>query len=231
MLRHNNIDYYIYSSFCIWLKNTNMFYERSYQRIQDIFSYIGGVNNIINILAVMINRLYNNFITLCDTEKLLLSLINSEKINNMSIKSIKIKKNLSEKNINKNNKKNREILNLNIMDRKEDIFEKNKSDNKLDKSDNSFILSSYNNIPEKIKNKLINNENHNINKFETNNTKEKKDNFFDFLLFQFSCGKKTNSFQIYDNFRKTIISEECFIKNYLNICNLMETKEIQKMTF
>ena len=105
----------IYCAFCIWLKNTNMFYERIYQRIQDIFSYIGGVNNIINILAVMINRLYNNFITLCDTEKLLLSIINSEKINNMSIKSIKIKKNLSEKNINKNNKKNREILNLNII--------------------------------------------------------------------------------------------------------------------
>ena len=35
----------IYCGFCIWLKNTNMFYERTYKRIQDIFSYIGGVNN------------------------------------------------------------------------------------------------------------------------------------------------------------------------------------------
>lgn len=37
--------------------------------------------------------------------------------------------------------------------------------------------------------------------------------------------KKTNSFKIYDNFRKTIISEECFIKNHLNIHNLMTKKE------
>ena len=214
----------------MWLKNTNMFFERSYKRIQDFFSYIGGVNNIINIIGFLINKLFNKFTTLCDTEKLLLSLINSEKINNINIKSIKIK-NLSEKNINYNNKKNKEILNLNIMDRKEDIFERNKSDIKLDKSDNFFILNSNNNIPDKIKKKIINNENHYINKFEKNNTEEKKENFFDFLLFQLACGKKTNSFKIYDNFRKTIISEECFIKNHLNICNLMEIKEIKKTTF
>jgi hypothetical protein len=217
----------IYCGFCIWLKNTNMFYERSYKRIQDIFSYIGGVNNIINFLAILINRLYNKFITLCDTKKLLLSLINSEKIN--KIKSIKIK-NLAEENISNNSKKSREILNLNIMNMKDDINEKNKSDNSLSKSNNFFILNSYN-IPNKIKKILINDENQNKNKIKKENTKEKKENFFDFLLFQLACGKKTNSFQIYDNFRKTIISEECFIKNYLNICNLMETKEIQKMTF
>ena len=218
----------IYSAFCIWLKNTNMFYERTYKRIQDYFSYIGGVNNIINIIAILINRLFNKFITLCDTEKLLISLINSEKINNISFTSIKIK-NLSEKNKNNNNKKNKEILNLNIMDRKDDIFEKNKSDINLDKSNNYLILNSY--IPDKIKKKLINNENHSINRFETNNTKEKKENYFDFLLFQLGCRKKANSFQIYDNFRKTIISEESFIKNHLTICNLMEIKEIKKSTF
>ena len=137
-----------------------MFYERTYQRIQDIFSYIGGVNSIINILAIMINRIYNKFITLCDTEKFLLSLINSEKINNFSIKSIKIK-NLAEKNIINNSKKNREILHLNNMDMKEDIIEQNKSDINLEKSNNFFILNSYNSIPEQIKKKLINDENQN----------------------------------------------------------------------
>ena len=205
----------IYCGFCIWLKNTNMFYERTYQRIQDIFSYIGGVNNIINILAVMINRLYNRFIILCDTEKLLLSLVNSEKINNkISIKSLKIR-NVEDKSINNINEKSREILNLNIMDMKEDINEKNKSDINFSKSNNSY------NIPDKIKKILINDENQNENKIKINNTKEKKRNFLDFLLFQFACGKKNNNFKIYDKFRKTIISEECFIKNHLNIYNLM----------
>ena len=171
----------------------------------------------------MINRLYNNFITLCDTEKLLLSLINSEKINNINIKNIKIK-NLSEKNINYNNiKKNRKILNLNFMDKKEDIIEKNKSDFSLEKSNNFFILNNYNNIPDKIKMKLINDDNQNINKIKTNNTKEKKENFFDFLLFKLVCGN--NNFKIYDKFRRTIISEECFIKNHLNIYNLITAKE------
>ena len=212
----------IYCGFCIWLKNTNMFYERTYKRIQDTFSYIGGVNNIINFLAILINRLYNKFITLCDTKKLLLSLINSEKIN--KIKSIKIK-NLAEENISNNSKKSREILNLNKMNMnmKEDISEKNKSDINCEKSNNFFILNNYNNIniPNKFKKKLIKDENQNIYKIKANNTKEEKENFFDFLLFILACEKKTNSFQIYDNFRKTIISEECFIKNHLNIYNLM----------
>jgi len=71
----------IYSAYCIWLKNTNYYYERTYKRIQDIFSSIGGINNIINIIAILLNRLYNKYIVLCDTEKLLLSLIDLEKIN------------------------------------------------------------------------------------------------------------------------------------------------------
>ena len=110
------------------------------------------------------------------------------------------------------------------MDMKEDINEKNKSDNYLSKSNNFFILNSYN-IPDKIKKILINDENPNKNEIKTKNTKEKKENFFDFLLFQFACGKKANNFTIYDKFRKTIISEECFIKNHLNIYNLMTEKE------
>ena len=215
----------IYCGFCTWLKNTNMFYERTYQRVQDIFSYIGGVNSIINILAIMINRIYNKFITLCDTEKFLLSLINSEKINNFSIKSIKIK-NLAEKNIINNSKKNREILDLNNMDMKEDIIEQNKSDINLEKSNNFFILNSYNSIPEQIKKKLINDENQNKYKIKKKYSKERKENFIDFILFILACGKKKNSnFGIYDKFRKTIISEECFIKNYLNIYNLITTIE------
>ena len=224
----------IYSAFCIWLKNTNMFYERSYKSILDIFSYIGGVNNIINIVAILINRLCNKFITLCDTEKLLHSIINSEKINNINnIKSIRIK-NLAEKNINNNSKKNIEILNLNVRDKKEDIneknkydinLEKNKCDFNLEKSNDFLILNGCNNLLDKIKKKLISDENQNINKIERNDTKEKKENFFDFLLFQLTCGKKTNNFKIYDKFRKTIISEESFLKDHLNIYNLIRAKE------
>ena len=117
------------------------------------------------------------------------------------------------------------------MDMKEDINEKNKSDNYLSKSSNFFILNCYNipdNIPIKIKKVLIKDENQNKNKITTNNTKEKSKNFFDFLLSQLACGKKANSFKFYDKFRKTIISEECFIKNHLNNYNFTakEKKDI-----
>jgi hypothetical protein len=173
----------IYCGFNIWLKNTNMFYKRIYQRVQDIFSYIGGVNSIINILAIMFNRIYNKFITLCDTEKLLLSLINSEKINNINIKSIKIK-NLSEKN------KIREILDLNNMDMKEDIKEKKKSETNFEKSNDFFILNSYNNIPEQIKKKLMNDENQNIYKIKKKIQRKEKKIFLILFYFNYHVEKK-----------------------------------------
>ena len=112
------------------------------------------------------------------------------------------------------------------MDMKEDIIEQNKSDINLEKSNNFFILNSYNSIPEQIKKKLINDENQNKYKIKKKYSKERKENFIDFILFILACGKKKNSnFGIYDKFRKTIISEECFIKNYLNIYNLITTIE------
>ena len=72
----------IYSAFCIWIKNTNMFYDRTYKKMQDIISSFGGINAVIHFIAILINRLYNKYIVLCDTEQLLLSIINSEKISN-----------------------------------------------------------------------------------------------------------------------------------------------------
>ena len=108
---------------------------------------------------------------------------------------------------------------------KEDIIEQNKSDINLEKSNNFFILNSYNSIPEQIKKKLINDENQNKYKIKKKYSKERKENFIDFILFILACGKKNSNFGIYDKFRKTIISEECFIKNYLNIYNLITTIE------
>ena len=55
------------------------FYERTYKRVQDILSFIGGINQIITIIAFYINNLYNNYIVLSDTERLLISSIHEEK--------------------------------------------------------------------------------------------------------------------------------------------------------
>ena len=52
-----------------WMQNTLQHYERSYDRIQDILSDIGGVTSIIITFAYGINLLVNNFVVLMDTGK------------------------------------------------------------------------------------------------------------------------------------------------------------------
>ena len=69
----------IYVGFCFIIKNIREIYERSYKRIQDVISNIGGINQAITIIAIYINSLYNNFIVLSDTELLLHSSIYNEK--------------------------------------------------------------------------------------------------------------------------------------------------------
>ena len=73
------------------------YYERTYKRVQDIISSIGGLYQVINIIAFYINYYYNNYIVLSDTKNLLSSSIkieknnckNSENINNLLKKKIK----------------------------------------------------------------------------------------------------------------------------------------------
>ena len=61
----------IYSIFVIWLKNKLYKTERTYRKLQDVISSVGGVYQSITIIAVYINTLYNKFIILSDTEVLL----------------------------------------------------------------------------------------------------------------------------------------------------------------
>ena len=56
------------------------------------------------------------------------------------------------------------------------------------------------------------------------NNKENK-NFFYFILYQITCGKKFNVFDVYQKFRKKIISEEHLIRNHLNVYNLLKYTE------
>ena len=174
----NGLD--IYSAFCIWIKNTNMFYDRTYKKMQDIISSFGGINAVIHFIAILINRLYNKYIVLCDTEKLLLSIINSEKISNKK-NIIKIK-NINEISINKIKKSKEGIqFNNNNMKDMEDNnnSEINNSEINLSKPNNIFILNSYN-IQDKIQQLIKNDENQNVNKIVTTRTSdnEKKANFF-----------------------------------------------------
>ena len=69
-----------------WMQNTLQYYERNYDRLQDVLSDIGGISNIVVTLAYLINLLVNNYIILLDTEDFVL---NTEKDNYLKRKDSK----------------------------------------------------------------------------------------------------------------------------------------------
>jgi hypothetical protein len=70
-------------SFHFWMQNTMQYYERNYEKFQDLISNVGGINSSITLLALIINYLIRNYIILLDTEALVL---NSDKQNFKSYK-------------------------------------------------------------------------------------------------------------------------------------------------
>ena len=55
-----------------WMQNTLQYYERVYDKFQDILSDIGGVYSIVKSIAYIINLLIHNFIIILDTEDLVI---------------------------------------------------------------------------------------------------------------------------------------------------------------
>ena len=70
-------------SFHFWMQNTMQYYERNYEKFQDLISNVGGINSSITLIALIINYLISNYIILLDTEALVL---NSDKQNFKSYK-------------------------------------------------------------------------------------------------------------------------------------------------
>ena len=223
----NNEGNGLYMGYIFFLKNIQEYYERTYKKVQDVVSNIGGINQAVTIIAIIINSLYHNFVVLSDTETLLHSSIYIEKKNHRkksieyrNIKNIKNKIKEPEIENKDKKKKNSERKKLNNIDNTEIT-------NKVNKIDNSKIKCISNN--EEINNNF--NLDSNIkttedkkNKNKNNKLKEKK-TFWSFLCFKISCGKHMEYFKIYESFRMKIISEEHIIRNHLNIYNLLKLTE------
>ena len=60
------------------MQNTLQQYERHYDRFQDFLSDVGGISRIITTVAFYLNILINYYVTLLDTEELI---INRDKTN------------------------------------------------------------------------------------------------------------------------------------------------------
>ena len=218
----------IYASYIFWLKNSMIYSERTYKRLQDIASTIGGIYQAITILFIYLNSLYHQFIVLSDTLILLFSSIDEEKKNRekMPLKNkelenkIKdVKNNKTDFNISKN------INNETKIDKKHN-YGKRKNIKKENISKNYNISASINNLNIGSKMKMKINPNQKNEKIFKMTTK----NFFDFILYRCTCGKKVNNFEVYNNFRTKIISEEYLVKSHLNIYSLLKVTK-KKRTF
>ena len=56
-----------------WMQNTLQHFERTYDRFQDLLSDIGGISSIITTLGYFINLLISSYISLRDTEELIIN--------------------------------------------------------------------------------------------------------------------------------------------------------------
>jgi len=207
-------DENIYCVYYFWLNNRMNHYERFYKRIQDLFSNIGGINQFITIFAIYLNRLYNYYIVLFDTEQLLFSSIDSEKSDNNNhlsrskkIKDINLKNNNSEINKTQISQNNKDLSHIRI-------------------NNTETISTKLKNKPqEKNANMCYINYNISNGKYIKNKT------FLSYLYFKFTCGKNNKYYKIYEHFRIKIISEEHLIKNHLNIYNLLKVTESKRRNY
>ena len=159
-----------------WMQNTLQYYERNYDRLQDVLSDIGGVNSIVVTISYFINLLINNFIILLDTEDLILNrdkanfgkkqgrkrptfLKKANEIQISSKKDSQNKKSSNIENIQKEHSSNQQEL---IIDA-ESLFDKNNinEENKQEKDDNSNRNNLLNifDVNKKKENQIIKNNN------------------------------------------------------------------------
>jgi len=138
---------------------------------------------------------------------------------------------ISEKdNINKFPIKNNDKNKSDIKGRNKKIEE---NINNLSKSDNNFLNNSENithnyKYPTQLNKKENGIKNNKINEKSAHITQNKTKNFFEFIFLKLFCKKKYKWYNVYNNFRKKIISEEHLIKNHLNIYNLLRAIKNKK---
>ena len=195
----------IYTVYRFWLNNREQHYERSYKKVQDVISAMGGTAHIIYIFAKLLNYIYNYYIIISDTQSLLLS--------------IQSDKNMHKKEIFKTNNNNINASYIQLLNNSEIP---NPQTNITIYKNKKISVSSNNKT--KIRNGRNSGENNIINNEE--NTKhiiidDKKEeiNFLHFLIYKIFCGKKESNIKIFEDFRAKIISEEEIFKTFFYIHN------------
>ena len=238
----------ILAAFFIWMQNSQQYYERRYQKLQDVFSEMGGFANLVILIARCINYLIARFNMLSDTQELLTNIIKKnisiyEKIvNNHSLKEYigenKLKKKESEnikifnselsnkKMININNYLDKKDENKNNINRRIDIINNNLGEetnriNKENENSEQNIIIMKHKSDDVGKLKRMSTKNYIKRDFALIDEKDKF-NCFSYFFYIIFCKQINSKINYYEELRRLIISEECMFQNYLNIYKLLE---------
>ena len=220
----------IYMIYSLWINNRVNYYERTYKRIQEILSDVGGIAQAILTIAIIINNFINKYIILYDTEKLL----NQNKILVTEICAHKkiVKISNSYNNSNATSFKENYERNSISPETKEEIIEKNNKDfgqRKILESPFYKDGKEFKFEDTKIVDKDFKNGRNDI-KINRNKTKRENFSFWDFLVYKFSFGKRNRNIRLFEEFRETVISVENLTKDHLNILNLLKCNDIKKIS-
>ena len=238
----------ILAAFFIWMQNSQQYYERRYQKLQDVFSEMGGFANLVILIARCINYLIARFNMLSDTQELLTNIIKKnisiyEKIvNNHSLKEYigenKLKKKESENiKIFNSELSNKKMININnYLDKKDE--NKNNINRRIDVINNN-LGEETNRINKENENSeqniiIMKHKSDDVGKLKRMSTKyhikrdfaliDEKDKFncFSYFFYIIFCKQINSKINYYEELRRLIISEECMFQNYLNIYKLLE---------
>ena len=86
----------------------------------------------------------------------------------------------------------------------------------------------FNNNKKKKKNKQLGNND--IEKLENLAKAKMEHNFWSYLKYRFPDNNQRQNFEIYEKFRTKILSEEHFVRNHLNIYNLLKVTEKKRLS-
>jgi len=217
------------AAFQFYIQNRLQHYERTYQKLQDLLSKIGGFGKTTFLIASTINIIFFKFITLLDTEDFVLSL--HRNLNNMNEETMC---NVIQKDPKENNHIIYKIHNPNL-------YENNLKKKNLNQNLEGYEISKIKQIDKDNKKSIINiKDGTSINKSEINsvinnseessnqpdgflNIPNKKCNFhwLQYIWYMITCGISNQNITYYENFRQRILSEENVIVSHYNLYKLI----------
>ena len=218
------------STFHFYLGNRLQHYERTYQKLQDLLSKIGGFGKTTFLIASTINIIFFKFITVLDTEDFLLSLDKNLNTNNDDTMYNAM---------NKEPKENKQII-YNIKN--SNLYENYLKNKYLDQQLQGNEITKIKQIDKDNKKNLINIKGqHTLNNSENNSTiknsikssyqleggllnkPNKKCNFCwcQYIWYMICCGTSNKNITYYENFRQRILSEENIIISHYNLYKLI----------